>query len=213
MAASRLVVGENSPAWLGPTLLSLGLVAWTGAGAMAHPGAPELPAVKTAEVALPEAEEAEEAEEDPVVLIIEDDDEPPLSTPRVPPAATPSVAAGEVACAPSIELMFANGESDVDRADLLRGFEVTAKAFPDHKIVVEGYASVDGSASGNLQLSHRRASRAEAKLVEQGISAERVTVQAFGEYRPNLVGDVGRDRRVVVRIDGVETCPKKAAEE
>lgn len=213
VAVSWLVVGENSPAWLGPVLLGLGLVAWTGAGTMVHAGAPEPPTVKTADVAQPETEETEE---DPIV-IVEDGDEGPLPTPRASSsssfAATPSAATEEVACAPSVEFMFANGESDVDRADLLHGFEATAKAFPDHKIVIEGYASVDGSASGNMQLSHRRASRAEARLVKQGISAERITVQAFGEYRPNLVGDVERDRRVVVKIDGIETCPKRGAEE
>jgi len=116
-------------------------------------------------------------------------------------------------CAPQVELMFANGESELDRVEILRGFTATAEQFPDRKIVVEGYASADGTEQGNLQLSHRRASRAKANLVEQGIEEDRISVQAFGEYRPNLDGDIERDRRVIVKIQGVAACPEKAAEE
>lgn len=212
MAVSRVVLGGNSPAWLGPTLLGLGLVAWTGAGAMANADVPEPPAAKVAEVARPPANVVEDVEaptppatedDDEEAIVIVDDAEP--SAAAVP--TTPAV------CAPQVELMFANGESEVDRTEILRGFKATAEKFPDHKIVVEGYASADGSEQGNLQLSHRRASRAKSNLVKQGIDAARITVQAFGEYRPNLDGDIDRDRRVIVKMQGVAACPEKAAEE
>lgn len=212
MAVSRVVVGGNSPAWLGPTLLGLGLVAWTGAGAMAETDAPAPPAAKAAEVNEPSP--AADADEGEAIVIVEDGDEAPEPDAARPAADSPPRAAAEPeVCAPIVELMFANGESEVDRTELLRGFITTAEAFPDHKIVVEGYASADGSEQGNLHLSHRRATRAKANLIKQGIDAERISVQAFGEYRPNLDGDADRDRRVVVKIQGVATCPEKAAEE
>ena len=84
-----------------------------------------------------------------------------------------------------------------------------ADQFPDHKVVVEGYASADGSEQNNLQLSYRRATRAKATLVKHGIDDARITVQAFGEYRPNLDGDIDRDRRVIVKVQGVAACPQK----
>jgi len=149
-----------------------------------------------------------EADEDAIVIVddgdaaLEDDAEPAGAASPTP-----------VVCAPQVELMFANGESEVDRTEILRGFKATAEKFPDHKIVVEGYASADGTEQGNLQLSHRRATRAKSNLVKQGIEASRITVQAFGEYRPNLDGDADRDRRVIVKIQGVAACPEKAAEE
>ena len=64
MAVSRVVVGGNSPGWLGPMLLGLGLVAWTGAGAMAETDAPAPAAAKAAEVSPTDATDPPAVDED-----------------------------------------------------------------------------------------------------------------------------------------------------
>jgi len=212
MSVSREVVGGNSPVWAGPSLCGLGLAAWIGAGAMAHADDLEpSPAVVPSQVEGLGAEDVvaadrqrdEEREQD--VVIIEDED-PPAQAPSAP------VEAAEP-CAPSIEHTFANGESDLDRADDLAAMARAAATFADHKLVIEGYASAEGSERANLELSHRRAQRAKAELVELGVEESRITVQAFGEYRPNMAGDETRDRRVIVRVEGLATCPDEDAEE
>lgn len=203
MAASR-IVGGRSPVWLGPVLVAAGTVAWGGAGAAAHsePAPTEREVVeqsKTADVPAPP---------DETVVILDDAPEPPTTAPQ-----PPVNAAAPEPCAPSVELTFGAGQSDLDWATSLETLEGAANEFPDRKIVVEGYASAEGSARANLQLSHKRAKQAKRKLVAHGIDAARITVQAYGEYRPNLDGDVERDRRVVVKIEGVATCLDQDAEE
>ena len=200
MVATR-VNGGRSPAWLGPTMVAIGLVAWGGAGASAHVEPEPSEHVETQPVT------QEEAETEDVVIVSDD-----VAPPHAPPEADGQPPVVDV-CAPVVELNFAPGESEVARAASLDVVERAAREFPDHTIVVEGYASAEGSATANLQLSHRRAKRAKRKLVARGVGADRISVQAFGEYRPNLDGDAERDRRVVVKIEGVATCPDEVAEE
>ena len=209
MSGSNRFVGGNSPSWLAPALLAVGTLAWLGAGvSAASAGTDEAsPSAPTPDATVP-------PDDDPVVVV----DEEPTPDPTLPPpkAVEPSTAAAAPVppreCAPSVELTFAVGESAVDAAGLETMAEVAAK-YPDKKIVIEGYASAAGAAGSNLKLSHRRALRAKTKLIAQGVDASRITVQAFGEYRPNLGGDENRDRRVVMRIEGVAACPDQAAEE
>ena len=58
---------------------------------------------------------------------------------------------------------------------------------PDGIVLVQGHASEDGSEEYNLALSQKRAEAVKAKLVELGIDASRLEVEAFGEQQP--IGD------------------------
>ena len=58
---------------------------------------------------------------------------------------------------------------------------------PDGIVLVQGHASEDGSEEYNLALSQKRAEVVKAKLVELGIDASRLEVEAFGEQQP--IGD------------------------
>mgnify|MGYP003705784281 FL=1 len=55
---------------------------------------------------------------------------------------------------------------------------------PDGIVLVQGYASEDGSNAYNQVLSQKRAEAVKAKLIELGIPSARLEVQAFGESRP-----------------------------
>ncbi len=68
---------------------------------------------------------------------------------------------------------------------------------PDGVLVIEGYASADGSEEYNLKLSEKRAQAVKDKLVELGADASRLETRAFGESKsagdePNAT----QDRRV-----------------
>lgn len=58
---------------------------------------------------------------------------------------------------------------------------------PDGIVMVQGHASEDGSEEYNLELSRKRAEAVKAKLVEMGIDAVRLEVEALGEQQP--IGD------------------------
>jgi|GEM_PF-1293142 len=205
MSVSNRVVGGNSPAWLAPALMGLGVMAWLGAGVSAASADTDgTQSQSQSQTPTPTAP----SDDDAIVVV---DEEQPADAAPTPPAPTqptgaPQAPVPQGPCAPAVELTFAVGESAVD-AEGLQTMAKIAADHPDKKIVVEGYASAAGAAGANLKLSHRRAQKAKTKLVAEGVDASRITVQAFGEYRPNLGGDEDRDRRVVMRIEGMATCP------
>lgn len=194
--------GADTPTWAGPVMLLVGTVAW-GASALAA----DEPEPVTSKEAREEAPEV--AEPAPAAV------EPP--TPQTP---EPTVVESEVAqaapahveepepCAPVVELSFAPRKTaaDADNAERVRTIVETARQWPEHKLVIEGYADATGSDYVNLRLSHDRAAGVRDRLAQQGIDEERLVVQAFGEFRPDISGDADRDRRVVVRIAGIAQC-------
>lgn len=212
--ASKGIAGEKSPVWLGAALLGVGVASWVGAGAVAHAeleGESPVPAETAAHGAAETSVDAATA-----ALAVQPE---PAAQPA--PAVAPQQAAQQAAeaveaagpCAPSVELQFSSGATEVADADALRTIIAAAGEFDDRKVIVEGYASATGSPARNLELSHRRASKAKSKLVAGGVAAERVSVQAFGEYRPNLDGDEQRDRRVVIKFEGMPECPAGEGDE
>lgn len=118
----------------------------------------------------------------------------------------PAPTAPEEPCAPQLEFRFNAGGFAPARlvGDRLDAFLDHARAYPERKLVIEGYASRDGDPAVNLRLSHARASTVATVLRGHGIPEARLVVQAFGEYRPSIDGD--DDRRAVVRIDGSPPC-------
>ena len=192
-------------------MLTLGVLAW-GASAFAadgqestestqsqaavvqtEPSAPEVAAVRSSD----QGEAKDRANNDAKHRAEDDEDVEIVAEPEP--------------CAPRVELPYSPGSSkpaddDVDRVGTI--VEV-AREWPDQKIVIEGYADATGSSTANLHLSHARASGVRDELVSQGIDADRLVVQAFGEFRPDISGDADRDRRVVVRVAGVTECEER----
>ncbi len=71
-------------------------------------------------------------------------------------------------------------ESDAVLQHLYDGLE----ASPDAAIVIEGHTSNEGSEACNPALSERRARSVVEKLVEYGISADRISAVGHGESKP-----------------------------
>lgn len=102
------------------------------------------------------------------------------------------------------DLLFNTGDSRL-QSEGLRSMSKLAdflKRNPERRAAIEGYTDSVGSSASNQQLSERRAIAVMDALVQQGISASRLTTMAYGEDRP--VGDnntvLGRqmNRRVEV---------------
>ncbi len=99
---------------------------------------------------------------------------------------------------------------DYDKDDLKR--EVTEFILPEVinqmikrpslRILIEGHADEEGSERYNMSLSMRRAQSVANFLIANGISPNRIDIQAFGESMPAVPGDDedarAKNRRVVI---------------
>jgi outer membrane protein OmpA-like peptidoglycan-associated protein len=99
---------------------------------------------------------------------------------------------------------------DYDKDDLKR--EVTEFILPEVinqmikrpslRILIEGHADEDGSENYNMLLSMRRAQSVANFLIANGISPNRIDIQAFGESMPAVPGDDedarAKNRRAVI---------------
>jgi OmpA-OmpF porin, OOP family len=82
------------------------------------------------------------------------------------------------------------------------------KTYPDRAVAIEGHTDSRGTVAYNLELSGFRAQAVEDFLRENGVKAERITTQGFGQSRPVALNttEMGRqqNRRVEVVISGQE---------
>ena len=77
---------------------------------------------------------------------------------------------------------------------------LNAKANADKSVTANGYASMEGPASYNVDLSRRRAEAVKGYLVQKGVSAKRISVKANGAT--DAFGPKYKDnRRVEVVVD------------
>ncbi|SNV32634.1 Putative K(+)-stimulated pyrophosphate-energized sodium pump [Chryseobacterium taklimakanense] len=83
-------------------------------------------------------------------------------------------------------LFFASGSADIvpgSEANLQNLAEIM-KAYPDMKVKVGGYTDNTGNEATNQKLSELRAKTAKIKLLEMGISPERVEAEGYGSRYP-----------------------------
>ncbi|WNJ19416.1 OmpA family protein [Pontibacter sp. G13] len=76
--------------------------------------------------------------------------------------------------------------------------------YPDVNIRVEGHTDNTGGTDSNLQLSESRAESVKNQLVQDGVSADRISTKGYGESQPIATNDTpeGRDqnRRINIRV-------------
>ncbi|MGY5351990.1 OmpA family protein [Wenyingzhuangia sp. IMCC45533] len=78
------------------------------------------------------------------------------------------------------------------------------KSHDDFKLVINGYTDNTGTSEYNHTLSHKRADAAKARLIEDGISADRITTNGYGEENPIATNDTeegrAKNRRVEFKV-------------
>ncbi|GEJ43790.1 sodium-translocating pyrophosphatase [Chryseobacterium sp. ON_d1] len=104
-------------------------------------------------------------------------------------------------------LYFETGSSD-----LKPGYELQLNtlaeilnAYPDLKIKLGGYTDNSGNEESNLQLSSLRAQTAKLKLLELGVSADRIEAEGYGSQHPVCEANdtdecKAKNRRIDVRV-------------
>lgn len=92
------------------------------------------------------------------------------------------------------------------------------KAYPENKVLIEGYTDSVGSAQRNIILSSRRAWGVYSYLVRNGVDTSRITVKGMGRANPRASDDTesGRamNRRVeiIIQKNKLAKTVKKAAD-
>jgi outer membrane protein OmpA-like peptidoglycan-associated protein len=84
------------------------------------------------------------------------------------------------------DVLFEFGSADIKPSaqSSLNKLAMWLKAHPERRVLVEGFTDTVGSESANLQLSKRRADAVMAALAAQGISADRLDSEGYGESYP-----------------------------
>ncbi|SIO95006.1 OmpA family protein [Vibrio spartinae] len=78
--------------------------------------------------------------------------------------------------------------------------------YPETSIELRGYASFSGETQYNQALSKQRANRVKARLIKEGVSADRIRIVGFGESNPEATGEDqvsdAKNRRVSATVVG-----------
>lgn len=104
----------------------------------------------------------------------------PASVPTPPPAAAP---------APdynfdNIQFEFNSGILTTNSYPILDKASAAMKANPSIKFVLNGYASAEGTADHNVELSVARANAVKGYLVNSGVAGSNLTAKGNGENNP-----------------------------
>jgi len=103
-------------------------------------------------------------------------------------------------------LNFQSGSSQItpDSLKTVNDLAQILKAYPNVQVQVTGHTDNSGSAETNQALSLARADAVKTALVDQGVSADRVATQGFGETRPIASNDTeegrARNRRIELNV-------------
>ena len=111
------------------------------------------------------------------------------------------------------DVLFAVNQSTLQPAAQIKLAKVAGilLAYPGLKLQVNGYTDNTGTGEYNLQLSEKRAYAVEAFLAEQGVNAEALHAQGFGQSDPIASNDSVAGRQQNRRVDLVVTGASIAA--
>jgi OmpA-OmpF porin, OOP family len=91
-----------------------------------------------------------------------------------------------------------------DSAQTVNNLAQVLKAYPNARVQLSGHTDNSGSVEANQALSLDRANAVKAMLVNQGVSAERISTQGFGQDRPVASNDTeegrARNRRTELTV-------------
>jgi outer membrane protein OmpA-like peptidoglycan-associated protein len=105
------------------------------------------------------------------------------------------------------ELTLSDVLFEFDKANLKPGSERSLSKVaeflrenPDRKVTIEGYTDNIGSDAYNIELSQRRADSVRNYLVQNGVSADRITAHGLGEEYPVASNDTQAGRQQNRRV-------------
>jgi OOP family OmpA-OmpF porin len=126
--------------------------------------------------------------------------EPPAPPPEPAPAppAPPPIQERERIVLRGVNFEFDRAEVRADAAVILDEAARLLRENPDVRVRIDGHTDATGPEAYNQGLSERRAGAVKNHLVENGVSADRLSTQGFGESEP-IAGNDTRDGRALNR--------------
>ena len=99
-----------------------------------------------------------------------------------------------------------SAELSLNSTGVLNQVAESLLAWPDVRLEIGGHTDSSGPEQFNVELSYRRAASVRDHLIGQGVSADRLVVQGFGESDPiadnNTAEGRAKNRRVeLTRLD------------
>jgi outer membrane protein OmpA-like peptidoglycan-associated protein len=73
--------------------------------------------------------------------------------------------------------------------------------YPKYRVLVEGYTDNTGNDGSNLTLSEERASAVKTKLIDEGITSDRILTRGYGKEFPVARNNNSANRRLNRRIE------------
>jgi outer membrane protein OmpA-like peptidoglycan-associated protein len=105
------------------------------------------------------------------------------------------------------DLSFPSGSSELSAkaVETIQKIGSTLLTDPSQKIRIEGYTDSAGNANKNMQLSKARAEQVKQILINQGVHAENISAEGFGQDHPisnnSTIEGRAKNRRVEIYID------------
>ncbi|CAM3650108.1 putative outer membrane protein [Flavobacterium saliperosum S13] len=103
-------------------------------------------------------------------------------------------------------ILFNSGKSSFQKQTfpVLQSIAAILKEYPTSKFSIEGHTDSSGSDAANLKLSKDRAAAVKNYLIDNGIAADRLTSEGFGESKPidsnKTAKGKANNRRVEVKL-------------
>jgi OmpA-OmpF porin, OOP family len=103
-------------------------------------------------------------------------------------------------------ILFNSGKSSFQKQTypVLQSIAAILKEYPTSKFSIEGHTDSDGKDASNLKLSKDRAAAVKNYLIDNGIAADRLTSEGFGESKPidsnKTAKGKANNRRVEVKL-------------
>lgn len=123
---------------------------------------------------------------------------PPPAPPKPAPAPTPDFAFS------NIQFDFNSSVLRTDAIQYLDHVVTEMKLDPSKRFILDGYASAEGTAAHNLQLSKDRANSVKQYLINAGIDASDLSAKGYGTKHPiasnNTEAGREKNRRVEVKL-------------
>ena len=102
-----------------------------------------------------------------------------------------------------VQFEFDSAKLTADAKVVLKEVVDALKKNPNVKVEIQGHTDNVGEAAYNITLSQERANAVKDFLVQNGISAMRITTRGYGENRPVASNETAEGRALNRRIDFV----------
>lgn len=129
-------------------------------------------------------------------------------TPKEAPKEAPTTVAPVATTPPNYNFRNIQFEYDshvlkTDSYAILDGISREMRKDSNAKFIIDGHASIEGTAEYNMELSVDRANAVKLYLVNSGIPADNLTVKGYGATRPTASNDTeagrAQNRRVEIK--------------